>query len=44
MKECITSELLEKLPIVYVTPNIPVITKKFTIIVGKESSKLLKYF
>jgi hypothetical protein len=45
MKECITNELLEKLPIIYVKPdNIPVITKKFTIIVGKNESKLLKYF
>jgi methionine aminopeptidase len=43
--ECVNNNILEKLPIKYVKPDcIPVITKKFTIIVGKNSSKILKYF
>lgn len=43
--ECVNNNILEKLPIKYVKPDcIPVITKKFTIIVGKNSSKVLKYF
>jgi len=44
VKECINNNILDKLPIKYVKPdNIPVITKKFTIIVGKKNSKILKY-
>jgi methionine aminopeptidase len=43
--ECVNNNILDKLPIKYVKPDcIPVITKKFTIIVGKDSSKVLKYF
>lgn len=45
MKECIDNNILELHPITYIYPShIPVITKKFTIIVGKNESKLLKYF
>lgn len=45
MKECLNNNILDKYPIYYVHPtNLPVITKKFTIIVGKTESKLLKYF
>lgn len=45
MKECSTNNILENYPILYLQPsNIPVITKKFTIIVGKNDSKVLKYF
>jgi methionine aminopeptidase len=45
IKECLDNNILDAYPIKYVCPsNIPVITKKFTIIVGKNDSKLLKYF
>lgn len=45
IKECLNNNILEAYPITYVHPQtLPVITKKFTIIVGKNSSKLLKYF
>jgi methionine aminopeptidase len=45
IKECLSNNILETYPIKYVYPsNVPVITKKFTIIVGKNDSKLLKYF
>jgi methionine aminopeptidase len=45
MKECLNNNILDAYPIKYVFPvDIPVITKKFTIIVGKNDSKLLKYF
>lgn len=45
IKECLTNNILDSYPIKYVLPtNIPVITKKFTIIVGKNDSRLLKYF
>lgn len=45
MRECLTNNILDEYPILYVHPtNIPVVTKKFTIIVGKNDSKLLKYF
>lgn len=42
-RECLKNNILEKLPIVYVNEGLPVISKKFTIIVGKNKSKLLKY-
>lgn len=42
-RECIKNKLLEKLPIFYVNKNIPVISKKFTILVDKEKSKIVKY-
>lgn len=45
VKECLNNNILEAYPIKYVYPqDLPVITKKFTIIVGKNNSKLLKYF
>lgn len=44
MKECVDNGILEKYPVVYVQPNVPVITKKFTILVGKKNSKVVKYF
>lgn len=45
IKECSNNNILDKYPIHYVHPvDTPVITKKFTIIVGKNESKLLKYF
>jgi hypothetical protein len=44
IKECVDNGILEKYPIVYVQPSIPVITKKFTILVGKKDSKVVKYF
>jgi methionine aminopeptidase len=45
MRECMTNNILDNYPISYVQPShIPVITKKFTIIVGKNESKILKYF
>lgn len=43
IKECLTHNILNKYPITYINKNIPVISKKFTIIVGDEKSKLLKY-
>jgi len=44
MTECINNNILDKLHIKYVKPDtIPVITKKFTIIVGKNNSTVLKY-
>ena len=44
IKECLNNNILDTYPIKYVFPDhIPVITKKFTIIVGKNDSKLLKY-
>ena len=45
IKECLNNNILDTYPIKYVSPvDIPVITKKFTIIVGKNDSKVLKYF
>lgn len=45
IKECMNNNILESYPIIYIQPsNVPVITKKFTIIVGKKDSKVLKYF
>jgi methionine aminopeptidase len=45
IKECMNNNILDSYPIKYITPaHIPVITKKFTIIVCKDNSKLLKYF
>lgn len=45
IRECMNNHILESYPIIYIQPsNIPVITKKFTIIVGKNKSKILKYF
>lgn len=44
IKECLDNGILEKYPIAYVHPNIPVITKKFTVLVGKKNSKVVKYF
>lgn len=43
IKECLTHNILNKLPIIYINKNIPVISKKFTIIIGDDKSKLLKY-
>lgn len=44
MKECLQHDILNKFPIIYILPkNVPVITKKFTIIVGDSKSKILKY-
>lgn len=43
IRECETHNILEKYPIIYTPKNIPVISKKFTIIVGNEHSKILKY-
>lgn len=43
IKECIDKNIIEAYPILYIKPyDLPVIVKKFTIIVGKEKSKLLK--
>ena len=44
MKECLDNGILEKYPIIYVQPNVPVVTKKFTVLVGKKNSKTVKYF
>jgi methionine aminopeptidase len=45
LKECLNNNILDNYPILYVQPShVPVITKKFTIIVGKNESKILKYF
>jgi methionine aminopeptidase len=45
IKECLNNNILETYPILYIQPsNIPVITKKFTIIVGKNNSKVIKYY
>jgi len=43
IKECLTHNILNKLPIIYLNKNIPVITKKFTIIIGKDKSNILTY-
>jgi methionine aminopeptidase len=44
IKECLDNGILDKYPITYVQPNLPVITKKFTVLVGKKNSKVVKYF
>jgi hypothetical protein len=45
MKECLSKNIMDSYPIKYIYPEtIPVITKKFTIIVSKNNSKILKYF
>lgn len=41
LTECIKNGILEEYPILFA--NIPVITKRFTILVTKDSCKLLKY-
>lgn len=41
-KECITHDILNELPIVVCNKNI--VTKKYTIIVTKDSCRLLKYY
>lgn len=41
-KECITHDLLQSHPIKFTKNKLPVVTKKFTIIVGKTKSKLCK--
>ena len=43
MKECINNNILDTYPIIMNKNKIPIITKKFTIIVGEKKSKLLKY-
>jgi methionine aminopeptidase len=46
ISECIKNNILEEYPITFVTHNkkdIPVITKRFTILVTKDSCKILKY-
>jgi methionine aminopeptidase len=43
LNECLSHNIINKYPIVYVNKNTPVITKKFTIIVGDSKSKILKY-
>lgn len=43
IKECIDKNIIEAYPILYIKPyDLPIIVKKFTIIVGKDKSKLLK--
>lgn len=43
INECLTNNILNKLPIIYLNKNIPVVTKKFTIIIGQDKSNVLKY-
>jgi methionine aminopeptidase len=44
IKECLTHNILNNMPIIYINKEIPVITKKFTIIINDDKSKILKYF
>ena len=45
IKECLNNNILDSFPIKYILPSDnSVITKKFTIIVGKNKSQILKYF
>lgn len=46
IKECVKNGILEEYPIIYVKQNkkdLPVITKRFTIMITKDNCKLLKY-
>lgn len=43
MKECIENDILYSYQIMTTKNKLPIITKKFTIIVGKNKSKLFKY-
>jgi methionine aminopeptidase len=43
IKHCLENGLLEQYPILYSKDNLPVFTKKFTLIVGDDKCVLLKY-
>lgn len=43
INEMLKNGIIEEYPVFFVNNNISIITKKFTIIVGKTNSKLLKY-
>ena len=43
LNECTKNNIIDSYPIITTKNKLPVITKKFTIIVGKHNSKLLKY-